>query len=85
MEIKGRCGLLVKESIRADSVIREGTTPGKLVLKNAGRLEEEAPRVAKCEEGRKRVHVNEPSCFMSVRENGSGKRGRGDERRKGWR
>lgn len=43
-------------------------TPGKCLSKKAGRVEGEADREEKCAEGRKSVHVNEPSCVcVSVR------------------
>ena len=36
-------------------------TPGKLASKKLGRDDGSFSRVVKCEDGRKRVHVNEPS------------------------
>lgn len=51
----------MKESISEDGGIRS-VTPGKWVSKNWGRsVEGDVERWEKCAEGRKSVHVNEPS------------------------
>lgn len=50
----------MKEAIREEGGMWD-VTPGKCVSKKVGRVVGEAERVVKCEEGRKRVHVKEPS------------------------
>ena len=61
MEIKGRCGFCVNDWMRLVGRIRF-VTPGKWVLKKEGTVLGSDSRVEKCEEGRKRVHVKDPSC-----------------------
>lgn len=59
MDMRGRWGEVVNCSMRSDSGMRVGVTPGKWVWKNCGRREGLEARVEKCEEGAKRVHVKE--------------------------
>ena len=60
MDINGRWGLCVKEEIREEGLMKD-VTPGKCVSKKEGRECGSDSRMEKCEEGRKRVHVKEPS------------------------
>ena len=50
----------MKEWIREVGGMRV-VTPGKWVLKKVEMVEGSFSRVVRCEEGRKRVHVKEPS------------------------
>lgn len=60
MLMRGRWGFDLKEWIREVGGMRV-VTPGKWVLKKVGMVEGSFSRVVRCEEGRKRVHVKEPS------------------------
>jgi hypothetical protein len=51
----------VNDWMRLVGGIRD-VTPGKWVLKKVGTLLGSGSRREKCEEGRKRVHVKDPSC-----------------------
>lgn len=54
----------MKEWMSRGSGIKS-VTPGKWVLKKSGSLEGSSSRVVKWEDGRKRVHVNEPFWMVS--------------------
>lgn len=60
MLMSGRWGLLSNEVIRVEGSMRE-ETPGKWASKKAGTELRSDSRAAKCPEGRKRVHVKQPS------------------------
>ena len=54
----------MKEVMRSEGWMRE-VTPGKLVLKKDGTELGSFSRAMKCVDGRKSVHVNEPSYILS--------------------
>ena len=60
MLMRGRWGFDLKELIREVGWMRV-VTPGKWVSKKVGMVEGSVSRVERCEEGRKSVHVKEPS------------------------
>lgn len=60
MLMRGRWGFDLKELIREAGEMR-AVTPGKWVSKKVGMVEGSVSSVERCEEGRKRVHVKEPS------------------------
>lgn len=61
MEMSGRWGFVVNDSI-SDVGGMWFVTPGKWVSKNSGsKVVGDVERCAKCADGRKRVHVNDPS------------------------
>ncbi len=63
--MSGRCGFEEKEEMSVCGEIRL-VTPGKWVSKKAGTVEGLHSRVEMWAEGRKRVHVKDPSCYLLV-------------------
>jgi hypothetical protein len=60
MLIRGRWGFELKAAMSVVGRMRD-VTPGKWASKKDGREVGFCDRLAKCAEGRKRVHVKEPS------------------------
>ncbi len=58
--MSGRCGFVLKDEMRFPGVIRV-VTPGKRLSKNVGSDAGSFSSVAKWDDGKKSVQVNEPS------------------------